>query len=120
MLLNDVNKKYIEISTKKTKPTQENEDISNSGNEKQAPEKEIKSFNYKDTENNIIEYPHNIQRRDFYKNPIVKNGNQKVTFIDKITDKNFEEVIKIESFKDYNKTEEMKTKNVYNNCCFLV
>ena len=39
---------------------------------------------------------------------------------DRITNKKFEEVIKIESFKDYNKSEEMKSKNSSNTCCLLV
>ena len=121
MFLNVVNKKEIDTSLKKTRPTQENEENSNSGNEKQGIEKDNQLFNYyKATENNNGEHSQNNIRKDFYGIPIVKKGKQKVTFIDKIGGKNFEDVVKIESYKDYNKTEEVKTKHVYNNCCLLV
>jgi hypothetical protein len=39
------------------------------------------------------------------------NGKHKVTFIDRITKNNFSEVIKIESFKEYNKMEEISSNN---------
>ena len=59
------------------------------------------------------------KRYDKLGNLITKGGKQKVTFIDKITCKNFIEVIKIESYKEYNKMEEV---NPYNNngCCLLI
>ena len=117
MLLSIANKKEIDISAKKTKPTQENEEISN---DKKSNEKEMQLFKYKATENNIGENPINNKRIDKFGNPIIKNGKQRVTFIDKITTKKFEDVIKIESYKDYNKTEEVKSKNSFNTCCFLV
>ena len=120
MILSSVNKNDLDTNTKKTKPTQENEANSNSGNDKQGKEQENQLFNYKATENNIKEYSNNHKRQDKYGNPITKKGNQKVTFIDRITNKKFEEVIKIESFKDYNKSEEMKSKNSSNTCCLLV
>ena len=105
MLLSDVNKKETYYITKKTRPTQENEENSNSGNEKE----ENKLFIYKETENNIYE------RKDKLGNPIVKHGKHKVTFNNK-----FEDIIEIESYKEYNKTQEIKSQNVYNNCCLLV
>ena len=118
MLLSVANKKEIDISAKKTKPTQENEEISN---DKKSNEKEMQLFKYKATENNIKEESNNNNKRvDKYGNPIVKKGKQRVTFIDKVTTRKFEDVIKIESFKDYNKTEEVKSKNAFNTCCFLV
>ena len=120
MILSNINKNDLDIITKKTKATQENEANSNSGNDKQGKEQENQLFNYKVTENNIKEYSNNHKRQDKYGNPITKKGNQKVTFIDRITNKKFEEVIKIESFKDYNKSEEMKSKNSFNTCCLLV
>ena len=46
--------------------------------------------------------------------PITKGGKQKVTFKN-----NFTEVIKVESFKEYNKMEEV-TSSYKNNCCVLV
>ena len=108
MLLGDVNKKEIYYISKKTRPTQENEE--NSINEKE----ENKLFDYKETENNIYEYS-NKKRKDKLGNPIIKHGKQKVTFNNK-----FEEIIDIESYKEFNKTQEIKNDNVYNNCCLLV
>ncbi len=59
------------------------------------------------------------KRVDRFNNPIVKGGKQKVTFIDKETKNNLFEVIKIESYKEYNKMEEVhNTKR--NNCCLLL
>ena len=52
--------------------------------------------------------------------PILKGGKQKVTFIDKITKTNFVEVIKIESFKEFNKMEEVKSSNHRNTCCEII
>jgi hypothetical protein len=46
--------------------------------------------------------------------PITKGGKQKVTFKN-----NFTEVIKVESFKEYNKMEEVSNSHK-NNCCILV
>ena len=117
MLLSIANKKEIDISAKKTKPTQENEEISN---DKKSNEKEMQLFKYKATENNIGENPINNKRIDKFGNPIIKNGKQRVTFIDKINSVNFTDVIPIESFKDYNKVDEMlTTKNAFNSCCSL-
>ena len=61
----------------------------------------------------------NIQRKDRFGNMIIHGGNHKVTFIDKVTKKNFTEVVKIENFKQYNKMEE-SSNNKGNNCCLLL
>jgi hypothetical protein len=45
-------------------------------------------------------------RRDRLGNEIFHGGKYKVTFIDKVTKKNFSEVIKVENYKEYNKMEE--------------
>ena len=59
------------------------------------------------------------KRVDRFGIPIERGGKQKVTFIDRITKSNFIEVIKIESFKEYNKMEEVS--NIKrNNCCSLL
>ncbi len=58
------------------------------------------------------------KRVDKFNTPITKKGKQKVTFIDRITKNNFIEVIKVESFKEYNKMEEV-TSSHKNNCCVL-
>ena len=60
------------------------------------------------------------KRLDRFGIPITKGGKQKVTFIDKITKSNFFEVIKIESFKEFNKMEEIKSSNHRNTCCEII
>ena len=60
------------------------------------------------------------KRLDRFGVPISKGGKQKVTFIDKITKNNFFEIINIESFKDFNKMEEMKTSHHNNTCCVII
>ena len=52
------------------------------------------------------------KRYDNYGNLITKNGKQRVTFIDKVKLVNLIEVIQIESFKEYNVTEEKKEDNL--------
>ena len=59
------------------------------------------------------------KRVDRFGEPITKGGKQKVTFIDRITKNNFTDVIKIESFKDYNKMEEVISTSK-NNCCIVI
>ena len=58
-------------------------------------------------------------RRDRLGNEIFRGGKYKVTFIDKVTNKNFSEVIKVENFKEYNKMEEPSS-NKGNGCCLLI
>ena len=58
------------------------------------------------------------KRVDRYGEPITHGGKQKVTFIDRITKNNFAAVIKIESFKEYNKMEEVSSHKT-NNCCLI-
>ena len=58
------------------------------------------------------------KRIDRFGTPISKGGKQKVTFIDRITKSNFIEVIKVDSFKEYNKMEEVSN-NKRNSCCMI-
>ena len=58
------------------------------------------------------------KRVDRFGEPITHGGKQKVTFIDRITKNNFHELIKIESFKEYNKMEEVSNHKT-NNCCLI-
>ena len=60
------------------------------------------------------------ERLDRFGCPITKGGKQRVTFIDKITKTNFVEIVKIESFKDYNKMEEIRSSNHTNTCCEII
>ena len=59
------------------------------------------------------------KRFDRFGEPITKGGKQKVTFIDRITKNNFTNVIKIESFKEFNKMEEVSNTSK-NNCCIVI
>ena len=58
-------------------------------------------------------------RRDRKGNEIFHGGKYKVTFIDKVTNKNFSEVIKVENYKEYNKMEEQSSSKG-NGCCLLI
>ena len=58
-------------------------------------------------------------RRDRCGNEIFRGGKYKVTFIDKVTKKNFSEVIKVENYKEYNKMEETSNSRG-NGCCLLI
>ena len=60
------------------------------------------------------------KRLDRFGMPILKGGKQQVTFIDKITNSNLYEVIKIESYKDYNKMEDIKSSSQKNTCCSII
>ena len=89
-----------------------------------SPEKDIsspyfksqKKFQFKCIKNNNDSS--NIKRMDRNGNEIFKNGKQKVTFIDKITKNNFVDIINIESFKKYNKVEDVNIAN-HNGCCLI-
>ena len=74
---------------------------------------------------NKVKTFNNEKRTDKFGNMIIHGGNQKVTFIDRVSKKNLTEVVKIENFKEYNKMEEINNKNQgdncsMNNCCFLL
>ena len=58
-------------------------------------------------------------RKDRFGNMIAHGGNQKVSFIDKISNNKFTEVIKVENLKEYNKMEE-PSNNRGNLCCLLL
>ena len=59
-------------------------------------------------------------RIDRFGNRICKNGQQRVSFIDKISKSNIISVINVESFKKYNKMEEVSMNNQQNYCCILI
>ena len=62
------------------------------------------------------------KRTDANGNFITKGGKQKVTFIDKITEKCLFNVVYIESFKEYNKMNGIKSNNSnkFNSCCVII
>ena len=100
------------LTTKKTRPTQASDENSNLELSKQ----DNQSTHYKMREKNIIKG----KRIDKFGNPITKKGKQKITFLDKISPSSLALVVNIESFKDYNKMEEITTtNNSYNSCCSL-
>ena len=89
-----------------------------------SPEKDISSPYIKSQKKFQFKYINNnndsshIKRMDRNGNEICKNGKQKVTFIDKITKNKFADIINIESYKKYNKVEEVNFAN-HNGCCLI-
>jgi len=80
-----------------------------------------KNFNFNNKflqiKNNTI---NNNERYDKFGNLIKKNGNQKISFLDKIEKKRIYEIIEIESYKEYNKINDIKfNNNGKNNCCVI-
>jgi hypothetical protein len=69
--------------------------------------------------NNKLNKNEKSVRRDRLGNEIFHGGKYKVTFIDKVTKKNFSEVIKVENYKEYNKMEEPNSSRG-NGCCLLI
>ena len=60
------------------------------------------------------------KRLDRFGVPILKGGKQQVTFIDNITKNHIAEIVYIESFKDFNKMEELKSSHQNNTCCVII
>ena len=118
MLSNEENNENNLYVSKKTRHTESSEGNSNNmENDNKGIDQDEQSFHKKLTEKEITKG----KRFDNYGNEITKNGKQKVTFIDKVKQVNFMDVIQIESFKEYNKEEEIKeNKNSYNSCCSLL
>ena len=95
--------------------------------------KNLKSVSNKSDPEQSIDYKHlkaftmsgnknksSFRRLDSFGNPITKNGKQTISFIDKISQNSLVEVVKIESYKAYNKMEEISNyNNMQNNCCFI-
>ena len=59
------------------------------------------------------------RRIDRLGNEIKKGGSQKISFLDKIDHKKLVETENIESYKDYNKSEEITTSNKKSLCCII-
>ena len=126
--LNRVVTQKTNAETDKLNPSGNPEIFTNNHNSvinKIIPEDEIQSINNKkeDKKNeNMLNSNHNNlkgKRVDRFGNPIIKKGKQKVSFMDKMTSNNFAEIIKIESYKEYNKMEEVSTSSQQNNCCVI-
>ena len=86
---------------------------------KAGPEHDSKFGSNKkmETSNESNNNKKSIRRIDSFGNLISKKGKQKISFKEK---NNLVDVIKIESFKDYNKMEEISNQNnMQNNCCII-
>ena len=59
------------------------------------------------------------KRCDMFGNFIVHGGKQKISFIDQVSKNSLFEIIKIESYKEYNKIEEVAPTNG-NSCCLII
>ena len=85
---------------------------------KLVPENEQSITNKKEDNkkenNNNNNNKSNGKRVDRFGNPILKKGKQKVSLSN-----NFAEIIKIESYKEYNKMEEVSSSSQQNNCCAI-
>ena len=109
---------YIKITKHETAKIDDNiiKEITSNDNSKNERKMSL-NINNKNNNNNIDFYflPKRVDR---YGTPITHNGKQRITFIDRITKNNFAEVIKVESFKEYNKMEEVSNTRK-NNCCLI-
>ena len=112
--------KYIKLPKTETAKIQESNIIKEISNDNSKNEKICLNTNIKkNSSKKNINLFFITKRLDRFGTPIEKNGKQKVTFIDRITKNNFVSVIKVESFKEYNKMEEVSnTKR--NNCCIIL
>ena len=111
--------KYIKLPKTETAKIQESNIIKEISNDNSKNEKICLNTNIKRNSKKNIDLFFIQKRLDRFGTPIEKNGKQKVTFIDRITKNNFVSVIKVESFKEYNKMEEVSnTKR--NNCCIIL
>ena len=59
------------------------------------------------------------KRCDIYGNLITHGSKHKISFIDRISKNNIVEIIKIESYKEYNKMEEVAPRSG-NGCCLVI
>jgi len=115
--LNRVVTQKTNAETDKLNPSGSPEILTNNHNSvinKIIPENEELSINNKKKENNLNSNNNNLKgkRVDSFGNPIIKKGKQKISFSNQ-----FAEIIKIESYKEYNKMEEVSTSSQQNNCC---
>ena len=122
--LNRVVTQKTNAETDKLNPSGSPEILTNNHNSvinKFVPENEVQSINNKKEDkkkvNNLNSNNSNLKgkRADRFGNPIIKKGKQKVSFLAN----NFAEIIKIESYKEYNKMEEVSSSNQQNNCCII-
>ena len=122
-ILKDVDKdrvvQYIKITKHETAKIDDNiiKEISSNDNSKNERKMSLNINNKNNNKN--IDFYFLPKRVDRYGTPISHNGKQKVTFIDRITKTKFAEVITVESFKEFNKMEEVSGTRK-NNCCMIL
>ena len=110
--------KYLKIPKLETAKIEDNIIKEMTSNDNSKNEKIVLNTNIKRKNKQNIDLYFLPKREDRFGTPIIKGGKQKVTFIDRITKNNFTVVIKVESYKEYNKMEEV-TNNNRNNCCLV-
>ena len=111
--------KYIKIPKTETAKIEDNIIKEMTSNDNSKNEKICLNTNIKRNSKQNIDYYFLPKRIDRFGTPIARGGKHKVTFIDRITKISFVEVIKIESFKEYNKMEEVSANNRKNYCCLF-
>ena len=103
----------LNLNNNKKKKT--NKEITNNLNKIDLEDKNTPTSN----KNSKLNKNEKVIRRDRKGNEIFHGGKYKVTFIDKVTNKNFSEVIKVENYKEYNTMEEQSSSKG-NGCCLLI
>ena len=114
--------KYLKIPKIETAKIEDNiiKEMTSNDNSKNEKLCLNTNTNIKRNSKQNIDYFFLPKRIDRFGTPIVRGGKHKVTFIDRITKNNFVEVIKIESYKEFNKMEEVSSNNRKNYCCLLL
>ena len=121
--------KIKDISSQNIEEKKDNNNSNCKNDQKESLEKNINKINPKsieDLDNNIsirqklnkVKTFNKDNRKDRFGNMITHGGNQKVSFLDKISKNNLTEVINVENLKEYNKMEE--STNIIGNCCCLL
>ena len=113
---------YIKIPKTETAKIEDNKNKDKSFNNNNSKDVKIclnTNINKNKNNNQNIDLYFLPKRADRFGTPIAQGGKQKVTFIDRITKNNFVEVIKVESFKEFNKMEEVSN-NKKNMCCLIL
>ena len=84
-----------------------------------SPEREVSNNNRSIKITQFDCTTNNSKRTDRKGNEICKHGKQRITFCDKITNNKLVDIINIESFKQYNKIEEVNYTDDHS-CCIIV
>ena len=110
---------YIKIPKTETAKIEDDIIKEISSNDKTKKEKICLNTNINKASKSNIDLYFLPKRVDRFGTAITRGGKHRVTFIDRITKNNLIEVIKVESYKDYNKMEEVVAGNKKNFCCII-